>query len=84
MEISAENMADITEIYHAIQVEQANLNSTESGGPNAVAGEFKAAERLLCELIPHYRKITPSEVQDYLNLDLAGLEKTCRTSLNLR
>ncbi|MCP6719616.1 MAG: hypothetical protein KJI71_05370 [Patescibacteria group bacterium] len=81
MEISAEKIADITEIYHAIQVEQANLNRTDYEGPNAREGESIAAKRLLFELIPHYRKITPPEVQDYLNLDLAGLEKTCRASL---
>ena len=81
MEIKAEKVADITEIYHAIQVEQANLNSTDSQGPNAMAGESIAAKRLFFELIPHYRKITPSEVQDYLNLDLEGLEERCRAYL---
>ena len=81
MEISAENIGEMAKAYHELLVKQENLNRVEFEGPNAREGESIAAKRLLFELIPHYRKITPPEVQNYLNLNLVGLEERCRANL---
>lgn len=65
-------------MYHEILLEKGNLERTAFEGPNAKAGESKAARRLLRELIPQYRQVVPMEVQQCLAIDLDKLERRCR------
>lgn len=83
MELHAEEVGEIAKIYHELLVGQANLNRTDHEGPSGAPLEVRAARQLLNNLI-RYRQVVPPEVQQYLNVDLDGLEKKCRAYIQSR